>query len=492
MVSRMELRRQRQPEKRRVQVRRTDAVRQRKPETSKKIVEKVQRRPEGLLGRLFDIKTYINQHTLEREEETVGMILAVLSGTSFFLFGSYGTSKTRQIREMASLFGMREFDVLISESTKPEAIFGPDDIPALAKGIQRRKTDGYAPTAHWLFFDEQFRASGVVLNPLRWLINEKIYRNGDEGLKATPTRVVSGASNEIPTEPELLADYDRMLLRYKVHGLASPRSIDRMIDLRLNPQILQRPRALTLAETDRLIAMRAKVDVPAEIRKLAIRVRDQVHRATAMVVSDRRFADSMTVIQANALMNGRMKATADDVGVLAHILWDKPEHIPKVRAIAAAAASHHGADLVSFEEVAGDVWTTAMETGDMESAEKKLAGLLESVASLSSEVGRTVQRTIQGYLHRVRQILRDRKEFVLIEMPSNKHNGFIYKLATNSATSWTATQLRSVGFHWYKHHSYWWHDGCRDETKLAATRNKLGRDITKALKVVPRIRRLQQ
>jgi AAA lid domain len=208
-----------------------------------------------------------------------------------------------------------------------------------------------------------------------------------------------------------------------------------------------------------------------------------------MVVSDRRFADAMTVLQAHAFVHGRRKAIEKDVIILTHIFWDKPENLPKVRAIVAAAASQSGADMVTYEEVASDVWDTAMETGDMETAETKLTELLGS-ASRFTESGGAVVRAIKGYLHRVRQILRDRKELVLIEMPSKERKEYIYKLGATSATSWSANQLRQCGFHWYKKHGYWYHHGPKVDAKRQAYRNQITKEILRELKVVPRIRKI--
>ena len=119
----------------------------------KDIMKKVQR-----------IRSYINECVLERESETDSALLAVMSGQSCLLLGDAGAAKTQQIQLMSSMLGLSLFDTLMSESTKPESIFGPVDVPALAKGIQRVKIEGYAPTAEIIFLDEVFKASGIISN----------------------------------------------------------------------------------------------------------------------------------------------------------------------------------------------------------------------------------------------------------------------------------------------------------------------------------------
>ena len=127
-----------------------------------------------IMQKVRAIRKYINQCVLERESETDSALLAVMSGKSCLLLGDAGAAKTQQIQLVSKMLGLSLFDTLMSESTKPESIFGPVDVPALAKGIQRFKIDGYAPTAQIIFLDEVFKASGVILNPLLWLLNKHI------------------------------------------------------------------------------------------------------------------------------------------------------------------------------------------------------------------------------------------------------------------------------------------------------------------------------
>lgn len=287
-----------------------------------------------LLTKLGDIQKYLNTMVLEREHETEGILLTLLAGASALFVGDVGTSKTRHIHLAGELSGCSVFDTLLSETTKPEHIFGPTDVPALARGIQRQKTEGYAPKSNVLFFDEIFKASGVVLNPLLWIMNEHKFRNGDEGILLCPTRAVFGASNEITNDPELRAVYDRFVLRYHVNYLKSPKSINSMIDLSLtedDPTL--KPVPMQLAELDKLRTLRRTVVVPNEVRTVMLRIRDQVGRACGIKISDRRLTVCVRIIQAHAMLNRRRVANVGDLEVLSHAFWDKLEQEPRVRAI---------------------------------------------------------------------------------------------------------------------------------------------------------------
>jgi MoxR-like ATPase len=50
-----------------------------------------------------------------------------------------------------------------------------------------------------------------------------------------------------------------------------------------------------------------------------------------IVVSDRRWRNSLDVLRAHAFLSGRAIVTEDDLGFLEHVLWKDPEEHPKVR-----------------------------------------------------------------------------------------------------------------------------------------------------------------
>lgn len=78
-----------------------------------------------------------------------------------------------------------------------------------------RQTDGYLPTAETAFIDEIFKANSAILNALLTLLNERLFDNGNQRLKA-PLLCLVGASNELPESEELDALYDRFLIRRQV------------------------------------------------------------------------------------------------------------------------------------------------------------------------------------------------------------------------------------------------------------------------------------
>lgn len=435
---------------------------------------KVQSKFRERVERLQTVRRVLNEQVFERQAESDGILMSLLSGEPCLFLGDVGTAKTHHIRLAAKLFDLSTFDILMSESTRPEQIFGPTDIPALARGEQRTKITGYAPTADVLFFDEVFKANAIVLNPLLWLINERLYRNGDDGVIECPTKATFAASNEIPTDPVLRAFYDRLTLRYEVSYLKDNRNLRRMIGAYLSGSDEVSP-VFEHDDINRLRRYVKRVVVPDEIKDIVIRIRDQVQMATSTSISDRRLNKAIRVMQAHAVLEGRRVADVSDTEVLAHIFWDKPEHRTRVQAIALAHASADIADLLSYEEIANSVWDTALKTGNMTDARKKLKDLYNSVKGFKSNSGQVIARQVKGRLDRVRSILKQRGEFILLKIETDGKAW--YKLSTASATVWTPDQLRLAGFKLRRKGQYWWTPG-PEKRVIARIKSKLAVDAT--------------
>lgn len=431
--------------------------------------------PADIIHKLSQIKSTLNKHILERQPETEGIILAVMSGVNALFLGDVGTAKTTHIRMAADLLGLSTFDILLSETTKPDHIFGPTDIPALAEGRQVTKIKGYAPDSEVLFFDEVFKANSVVLNPLLWLVNEHLYRNGDDGVIKCPVKAVFGASNEIPSDPVLKAIYDRFLLRFEVEYIKSHNNQKKMITNFLN----EKEKIETILSSEEVLLIRKavrNVKVPEEVQTTVIKIRDQIQVACGYKISDRRLNNSFRVIQAKALLSGRDVANISDAEIVASIFWEKPEHQVKVQAITVAHASSDISDVLSYDELAQDVLDTGLKSGNLIKALKKLRRLYKNVKAFSTKSGVVVANQIRSRIQQVKILLDQRSNFVVVRITTEGKTW--YKLSANSASAWTVKQLRSVGFHHRRAGGYWYYSG---------PSKKLITAIEKKLSVTPAI-----
>ncbi len=435
-----------------------------------------------LIGKLQTAQRFLNTHVFERERETEGILLALLAGSSCLFIGDPGTGKTHHIRMACSLLGLDVFDTLISETSKPDTIFGPTDVPALAKGIQRTQIQGYAPSSEVLFFDEIFKASGIVLNPLLWLINEHQYRNGDEGIIKCPIKAVFAASNEIPTDPGLRPVYDRFLLRYHVKYLRSKENLAKMLESSKEAkpkQMLSREEILHLRKCVKI------VEIPEEVRECVFDLRDQITRAVGVTISDRRLVKSFRLLQARALLRGRRVVGIKDTEVLANIFWDNLDQVRKVRSIVLNVSSASLSDLVCYEEIAEELWQKCLKTGNMDEATERLTAMYVTARRFSTDAGKEVARNIKDYLKRVKAIQSKRNEFVVVELV-DADGSRRFKLSAACESLWSTKQLRSVDFSWYRKGAYGWQPAVGKkstrESRMKA-RQKLANKISKKLGV---------
>jgi len=337
------------------------------------------------LDKLRAIRAELRQMFLERDAAVDGMLCALLAGQHVLLVGPPGTAKSMLAEELCRrLDGARYFSWLLTKFTTPEELFGPISLAGLEKDEVRRVTAGKLPEAHVSFLDEVFKASSAILNTLLTLLNERRFHDAGAA-KAVPLRTLVGATNEVPEDEELVALYDRFLVRFVVDYIQE--------DFRFLKMLTQAAPAqrttLSLSDLDALAAEAARVTVPdAVLHDLAALRRDL--GARGVIASDRRYRGALSLLQAHALLHGRAEVVSDDAAMLAHVLWTSPDEIPEVEA-AIATLSHGNATLAQrlvFQAREMLAWVRRdwpdedAATRAAVEAHKKVAVLLRRVESL--------------------------------------------------------------------------------------------------------------
>jgi len=164
------------------------------------------------MDKLGELKLRLVDCFVQREAEITAVLSGLLASEPVILIGEVGTAKTALIEKMAQLIDARYFYYLLTRFTEPDEILGPLDINALREGSYIRRTEGRLPEAEIVFLDEIFRASSAIRNILLDIILNRRFRN-DGGYIRLPMLALYTASNEISTDVEDAAFYDRLTVR---------------------------------------------------------------------------------------------------------------------------------------------------------------------------------------------------------------------------------------------------------------------------------------
>lgn len=256
---------------------------------------------------------------MEREKEVEALLISLLSRQHMLLIGPAGTGKSALSAELAKIIqGANYFQWLLTRFSTPEELFGPVSLKELEQGVYKRNTAGKLPEADICFLDEIFKANSAILNSLLTLINERLFYNNGQPIQV-PLMTIVGASNEYPEEDEgLEALFDRFLLRFEVNYIADRNNFISM--LKGNGQNVQVP-SMTIDELRNMQFYVGMVQIPDEVFFKLADIRQKL-KDEGIRPSDRRFKQSLSLLQAKALLEQRQVVESEDIMILTYVLWE--------------------------------------------------------------------------------------------------------------------------------------------------------------------------
>lgn len=278
--------------------------------------------------KLKKIREELKQTFLERGELIDGALSALLCSQHVLIIGPPGTAKSMLADEICRrIEGASYFQWLLTRFTTPEEIFGAVSLRALEQDDYRRVTSRKLPEAHIAFLDEIFKANSSILNAILTLINERLFHNGKEIVKV-PLLSLFGASNELPEDDELLALYDRFLLRFVVNYIAEDYRFLRMLEAGAASERT----SLTLEELRQMQSEARALPIPSHIYRAIADIRRELKRKN-LEASDRRYRQSLNLLQAHAYLSGEKEVKESDLYFLEHVLWRDPQEQTEVRGV---------------------------------------------------------------------------------------------------------------------------------------------------------------
>jgi MoxR-like ATPase len=206
---------------------------------------------QDLFKDLSDIGKVLNRRFADMESEIRCLLLSVACGESMLLIGPPGTAKSRLVRAFANLIGLvedrelsrevktpansgklnafekpnRYFEYLLTPFTEPGELFGYFDVASAMKAENagegmKRLDKGMMQYAEVIFLDEVFNGSSAILNSLLTFVNEGKFHDRGQSYEVNLS-CLFGATNHPPKRQELIAIYDRFLLRCWVDNARS-------------------------------------------------------------------------------------------------------------------------------------------------------------------------------------------------------------------------------------------------------------------------------
>jgi len=304
--------------------------------------------------KISELLKRLNDGVFEKEEAIALTLLSAIAGESIFLLGSPGVAKSLIARRLKFAFkDGQSFEYLMNRFSTPDEIFGPVSISQLKDHDKyERIVNNYLPSATVVFLDEIWKAGPSIQNALLTVLNEKLYRNGEQEIKV-PMKALISASNELPNKGEgLEALWDRFLVRLIVDSVHEKESFNAMISKPLNAyaDTVTEELKITEQEYSTWHARIDKIQLPENVFNIIHVVRSYVeeynekeeNKEKQIYISDRRWRKIVRLLRTSAFLNNRLAVDLMDCFLIKECLWNEAEQKQTVSQFVQDAIQKHG------------------------------------------------------------------------------------------------------------------------------------------------------
>lgn len=299
----------------------------------------VKESPSGLAVVENDIKVVkqiegeLNALVVERDVPIHMMWLSVIARVHGAMIGSAGIAKSMLTDNLcARITGIEYYSEQFRKSLPPEAIIGNVSAKGLLEDEFRYVTKGGITVANIANADELWKANGVVLNILLKIVNERMFKNNGVWLPV-PLWALFGTSNELPTDPELMAIRDRFGWTIEVEPVKTDEGFKEILRGQVGRNAGTNgkgtPTTIDKEAIERLQEAARAVTVDEAILNDLANLRRQAEAEANIYASPRRYGEGVRLMQAEAISQGRDHVISDDIALFQHVLWTDLEDKPK-------------------------------------------------------------------------------------------------------------------------------------------------------------------
>ncbi len=365
---------------------------------------------------LNTIVAELNESYFERRDVIEGMVLAVLAKQHAFILGPPGTGKSEMARDLLHRFsGSEFFEQLLSKTRPDQAVLGPYNLPLLRdEGKFQRNTDGFLLTAEFAFLDEVGKMSPTMGHDLLAALNERIRHEVSEGnsVHDIPLHSAITASNEliVGDSEDAAALWDRLLVRCQVDYITDAGAFAKLMTRQGSPA-----RRTTLDYAELLVV--SDKEVPAvtigqTVMEGVVKLRNELRNEAHLTISDRRWRQSMRILQASAFLHGRDYVEGDDLETLRFTLWETPEQYRVVERLALKVANPMNEELTKLVDQLAEIRNELAKREGKSDAERAGYGseALAKIVQVERALGKVAKKYEDARPERFARIAEDAKK----------------------------------------------------------------------------------
>jgi MoxR-like ATPase len=296
----------------------------------------------AIKSKIIKLLQKLNDGVIEKEEVIALSLLSSVAGESIFLLGAPGVAKSLIARRLKYAYkDGRSFEYLMNRFSTPDEIFGPVSISKLKdQDKYERIVTNYLPSANVIFLDEIWKAGPSIQNALLTVLNEKIYRNGEQEIKV-PIKALISASNELPGKGEgLEALWDRFLIRLIVDNIKDQNSFNAMISSKLDSYSDTVSTNLKITDVEYQLWDKAidEIEIPENVFNVIYVIRNYIEQhnqktvnsGNQIYISDRRWRKIVRLLRTSAFLNDRKAVDLMDCFLIKNCLWNETSQIQVV------------------------------------------------------------------------------------------------------------------------------------------------------------------